>query len=271
MADDGPLKKCSLYVIQYVPDLVRGESINIGVLLHSPRENYLGCLLTDDFRRIKRFHAHADLELLRELQHDFEKQIDDAESELQNYLHNTLRSYANLIQLSEPRACALADPQGELAEIFARYVGGHAIAPQSSDTRLHVKQKLTAALSVAGVWDKLEKRIPASRWTHPDDPFAFDYGYKALLVNGKPNGHLHFIHALSLRRDAELAKILVYTLDRIRRKERANLTAVVEAWPAAGDNAADLSRQILEDGEIALQPIARVAEFVEGIRRDLLM
>ena len=271
MVDDGRLKKCALFVVQYVPDLVRGESMNIGIFLHSPDEKYLGCLFMDDYRRVKRFHPRADLELLRELQQDFEKQIEDFGDELGKYIQTMQRSFSNLIQLAEPRTCLLSDPQSELPNLFARYVGERAGGPPPEDTRFRIKQKLTAALSLAGIWDKLDKRIPAAPWTHPGDPFTFDYGYKPLRVDGKPNGHLHFIHAVSLKHDAELAKVLVYTLERVLRKEAANLTAVVEALAVQGDKSAGLSQRILEDGDIALQPVAGVDNFAQSIRQQLKM
>ena len=65
MADAEKFKECSLYLVQYVPDVVRGEFLNIGLFLFSPQENYLGFLLPDTFRRVKRFHPQADLEFLR--------------------------------------------------------------------------------------------------------------------------------------------------------------------------------------------------------------
>jgi hypothetical protein len=273
MADDRQLKKCALFLVHYVPNLVRGESVNIGIFLHSPREKYLGCLFTDDFRRIKRFHPQADLTYLRELQQDFEKQIDDSGDDLDRYIQYMQRTFSNLLQVGEPRTCLLANPQGELADLFARYVGERAAGPPPEDTRLRVKQKLTAALSLAGVWEKLEKRIPVARWTDPGDTFTFDYGYTALQVNGKRNGHTHFIHALSLKRDvdAKVAKVLVYTFDRVRLKENAALTAVVEARAAKSDKVANLSQRILKDGGIQIQPIEGVNDFVQSIRRELMM
>ena len=145
--------------------------------------------------------------------------------------------------------------------------------PQPEDTRLRVKQKLTAALSLAGVWELTEKHISAARWTHAGDPFNFDYGYTPLLAHGKPNGHTHFIHAISLRRDEDgkLAKVLVYSIEHIRKKQAAELTAVVEAMAAAGDTTASLSQRILEDGRIALQPIAGVEDFAQSVRRELML
>lgn len=271
MADESKLKKCALFMVRYVPDLVRDESVNIGIFLHSPVEKYLGCLFTDDWRRVKRFHPRADLEFLRELQSDFEKQIEEHESDLENYLQVIQSSFSNLIQLAEPRTCLLAEPQNEIQSLFARYVGERAAGPLPEDTRLRVKQRLTAALSEAGVWERLEKRIPAAPWTHSGDPFTFDYGYKPLRVEGKPNGHVHFIHALSLKRDAEMAKVLVYSLERVRRKEGAQLTAVVEAPAAKDDPAASLSQRILKEGDIALWPVARASELAQTVRNELMM
>jgi hypothetical protein len=258
-------------VVQYVPDLVRGELMNIGIFLHIPDEKYLGCLFTDDYRRIKRFHPRADLEFLRELQSDFEKQIEQSDDNLEKYIQSMQHSFSNLIQLAEPRFCLLAEPQSELGDLYAHYVGDRVSSAPLENTRLRVKQKLTAAFSLAGIWEKLEKRIPASTWTHPGDPFTFDYGYRPLLMDGKANGHLHFIHALSLKHDPELAKVLVYTLERVRRKEAAQLTAVVDALATRGDKRAGLSQRILEDGDIAIQPVVGINDFAQAIRQQLMI
>jgi len=273
MADDAKLKKCQLFLVRYVPDALRSESVNIGLFLHSPQERYLGCLFTDDVRRVKRFHPDADLELLRELQRDFEKQIDEASDNLEKYIQDMRESFSNLIQLDEPRTCLLAEPQNEIQSIFARYVGERAAGPAPEDTRLRVKQKLTAALSEAGVWEHLEKRIPVAAWTHAGDPFAFDYGYRPLQVAGKPNGHVHFIHAHSLSRDAEAkaAKVLVYSLERVRRKQGAQLTAVVESPAAMDDRVASLSQRILTEGDIKIHPVALAAGLAQTVRHELMI
>jgi hypothetical protein len=212
MADESKLKKCALFTVRYVPDLLRNESVNIGIFLHSPQERYLGCLFTDDFRRVKRFHPGADVELLRELQPDFEDQIENHEGELENYIQTMRESFSNLIQIAEPCICLLAEPQNELQSLFSRYVGERPASAPAEDTRFRVKQRLTAALSEAGVWEHLEKRIPVARWTHAGDPFTFDYGYTPLRVEGKPNGHVHFIHAHSLKRDVDAKTAKVWSI-----------------------------------------------------------
>lgn len=271
MADMNQFKECSFYLVQYVPDLMRGEFLNIGVFLFSPKEDYLGCLFTDDFRRIKRFHPQADLEFLRDLQQHFEQQIDEHGDELGAYLNWMEQSFSNLVQVSSARACLLRDPATEIQNLFDRYVGARLEGPLPVDTRVRIKQRLRLSLVRAGVWDHLERSIPAARWTQPGDPFAFDLGYRPLEIAGNPNGHIKFIHSLSLKRDVELAKVLVYTMEHVRRSEAAELTAVVEGPAGKDDEATILSRNILTEGGIAIQPVALADEYAQLIRRELVL
>ncbi len=271
MANEENLKQCSVYLVHYVPDPVRGESINIGMFLYSPQDNYLGCLFTDDFRRVRRFHPQADLDFLRELQQDFEQQIEDHGEELPSYLNWMEQSFSNLVQLSPARTCLLRDPAAEIESLFDRYVGARIEGPLRVDTRLRIKQRLRLSLVQAGLWEHLERGIPAARWTQPGDPFAFDFGYRPAEVAGKPNGHIKLIHALSLKRDVELAKVLVYTMEHVRRSEPAELTAVVEGLAEPGDESAALSQGILQEGGIAVQPVSLANEYAQSIRRELLI
>ncbi len=262
MAVADRLKPCSYYVVRYAPNVLRSEGLSIGVLVYCPEDTYLGCLFTDDFRRIRRVDPNADHRLIRELQHAFEEQIEEHEGDLEGYLRTLSESLSNAIRLEPPRACLLGDPQAEIEAVYARAVGHPLIRPSPQDTRLKIKQRLTAALMHAGIWERLEKRIPAARWTKPGDPFTFDYGYR-------PNGAIHFVHALSLRRDIQLAKTLVYTLNCVRRMDAATLTAVVEGAPEVDDASALAAQSILEDGGIGMRPVSELETLTDSIRREL--
>jgi hypothetical protein len=258
-------KACSYFVFRYVPNLLRNEGLNIGILLHCPEERYLGCRFPSDFRWLRRVHPQADLELLGELQADFEKQIEASERDHEGYLGSLSESLSTLIQLEGPRACLLADPQTEIESVYRRSIGPHPAKIPPPDSRLRVKQRLTAALTRAHVWERLEKRIPADRWTQPGDPFAFDYGYTR-------ENSLRLIHALSLKRDTRLAKTLVYTLGCVRRREPAKLTAVVDTLPESDgyNRVAFAAVRILQEGHVALQPMTGIDTFADSIRRELL-
>jgi len=269
-ADKVELKECRLFLLRYVPDLVRDEFLNIGLFLYSQADNYLNCLLTDDFRRIKRFHPPADLDFLRELQEHFEQQIDEHEKDLEGLLREMQESYSNMLQLSEPRPCLLRDPQAEIERLFDRYVGPRVSGPLPLDTRLRLKHRMTDAFRRGGLLahPRFEKRISASQWTEPGDPFTFDYGYQ-------PNGHMKLIHALTLEHgpkvNVDAVKGLAFTLERVCKRESAELTAVVDNYAAAQDEKALYCQRLLEEHRVLIQPIAGIETFAQSVRRELQM
>ena len=273
MVEEIKLKACSYWLVRYVPDLVKGEFVNIGLFLYSREEGFLDCQITNDFERVRRWHRYADLEFLRELQEYFTGQIQEHETRLEEFIREMQESYSNLIQMSPPQPCLLRDPQTELRGLFSRYVGVQLAGPPVQDTRMRIKLRLTEAFGRYGLLDHklFERRIPVEKWTQKGDPFCFDFGYQALLTEGKPNGHIKFVHALSLHRDNELATVLKDRILKVRAEEPADLTAIVEGLPAPNDDPAFATRTILEEAQILIQPIAGVDSYAQSVRRDLLM
>lgn len=262
MTSPHALKPCTYYVVRYTGNLLRGDGVNIGVLLHAPDEMFLGCLFPANYHWLRRIFPHADLEFLNELQDEFEAQIETSENDHDGYLRALTESLSNAIQLDGPRACLVENASKALEDLYSRCVGRDRARVAGADTRLAVKRQLTSEFVHAGVWQRLEKRVSVDRWTQSGDPFTFDYGYR-------PNGSIHFIHALSLRRDTQLAKTLAYTLDCVRRREPASLTAVVEALPASTEQVAKASGSILREAGIGLCPVASVADLAASVRAEL--
>jgi hypothetical protein len=274
MAEASKLKPCTYFLVQYVPDVTRGELLNIGVFLHSPEEGFLDCLFTDDFHRLKRFHPQADTEFLRELQPHFEQQIKEHEGDLDGYIREMQEAFSNLIQVTPPRTCLVAEPQAIMADLFARYVGARLAGPPPQDTRMRIKQRLTAALRRSGVLEHslFEKRVPAERWTQKGDPFCFDFGYRPLQVEGKPNGHVKLIHAYSFGRDPdkEVVKALRWTFDRVLEKELAEITVGHEDLVTPIDPTARASQSILQGERIHLVPASRFDDYAQSVHVELL-
>lgn len=266
------MKACAYYVVRYAPFAEREECLNLGLLLHCPEEHFLDCLFTRDLRRIKGFHRQADLELLRELQGYFEQQIQQHEDNLQGFLDGMQQSLSHAIQLAPARPVLAAEPAAQLPQLFERLVGGRQAALPPADTRMRIKQRFVAALRRANVFDdpRFEKHVPAEPLTHTGDPFHFDFGYRPPMVTGRPNGHLKLVHALSLRRDYELASVLALTLGYVRARQPAELTAVVEGLPVRGDKTAAHSYRLLSDAAIALRPLAEADAFAASMRMELI-
>jgi hypothetical protein len=273
MAKESDLKQCSYFLVRYVPDVVKGEFINIGVFLFCPAEQFLDCLFSDDWRRIKRFHAPADTQFLRDLQVHFEQQIGERRGDFEGFILEMQQSYSNLIQLSPPRPCLTPNVRAQLQDLFERYVGVRVAGPTEQDTRTYIRQRMTDALSRYGVLEhgSFEKRIPASQWTGVGDPFAFDFGYKPPEQAGKPNGRVKLIHALSLLRDPKLAEALVWTFERVLEKERSHLTVGHEDNPDPNDPVVRFSQGVLHHEHIRLVPVSGFDQYAQSIRAELLL
>jgi hypothetical protein len=273
MVKDSELKECSYFLVRYVPDVVKGESINIGVFLFCPAEQFLDCMFSDDSRRVKRFHPQADTEFFKLLQAHFEDQIKEREEDLESYIREMQQSYSNLIQLSPPQTCLTADLAAQLQGLFERHVGVRLAGPTKQDTRMRIKLRMTDCLRRHGVYEHglFEKRIPASQWTGAGDPFVFDFGYKPPAPAGKPNGRVKLIHTLSLQRDEELVKALKWTFERISKKERCHLTVGHEDNPILDDPQVRFSQGVLQDEYIRLVPLSRFDEYAQSVRAELLM
>lgn len=122
MPDPSGGKECFLYLLQYVPNLISGEFLNVGVVLYCPDENYLGCMVTRNLHRIARFHLQADLEFFRELPSYFRELVTQHADDPRETLRS-VGSYSNAIQLTSPRACFLREPQREITKLFVQHIG----------------------------------------------------------------------------------------------------------------------------------------------------
>ncbi len=272
MMTEARLKSCSYHLIRYVPRADREEFLNIGVLLYCAEDQFLDCLMARDFRKVKRFHPQADLELLRSLQGHFEQQIQEHENDLRDFIQELGTSLSHIIQLSTERPVLAAEPAQQIQQLFQRLVGERESNPSAAETRMRIKHRLVEAFRQAQVLDHphFEKHIPAEPLTHPGDPFHFDFGYRPPMTAGKPDRQLKLIHALSLHRDFEVASVLSLTMGYIRSKQPAELTAVVEARPGKADKAAAHSARILEDAKVAILPISEADTFAKSVQRELV-
>lgn len=274
---------CQYSLVRYMPDIVRGEFLNIGVFLYHPESQRLEGRFLDDFRRVKRLHPVVDVGLLATLEDQFDRDRVENAAELKVYLE-MLQSMSNTVQLSEMKAVITANFEAELDRLYEAYVHEPRyptrLAAAVEGTRAWVRSRLNAVLRAAGLLGhpRLERRVRVAAYTQPGDPFAFDFGYRT-------NGTRGFLHAVALAREADAAKVLAYTAERVRarlaaEKLRSEFTAVVEALPPAADEPADsaqlsghtaarLGARILAEQEILLVPVAGLDAFAADLRQRL--
>ena len=220
---------CEFFLIRYVPDAVKGEYTNIGVLLREAgRDESARVRFTRDWTRVRCMDADADIGLLEALEGEIDTRLRLGSADSKPVVAVIEDTFSNSIQMTEARACLAENMVTELELLMQLYVEPLRVKQDRLRTgRAVIAGAMRKQFERAGVWALMRKRIAASMYTLPGAPMKIDCGYR-------PNGVIKMFHAVSLDGDLEAAKVLAYTAPRLRdgvvRVEgaRLELTAVVE-------------------------------------------
>jgi hypothetical protein len=290
---------CEFSLIRYVPDVVKGEFTNIGVILREARSEtsqdpeagrkaVTQVRFTRDWRRVRCIDPDADTELLESLEEEIASLlISEAtgpapQKPLIFLLSDTL---SNSIQITEPRACLAESFALELEQLMRLYIDPLRARLSRERTertgRAVIHAEMRSEFERAGVWTAMFKRRPIAEYTRKGDPMRLDCGYK-------PNGTVHIFHAISLANDVDTARGLAFTAPLLRkgleRKENArlDLAAIVEPIRAVShekgdgedftDEAADLYRfgvETMESAGIRVLTTSDLARAADAARIEL--
>jgi Protein of unknown function (DUF3037) len=234
---------CEFFLIRYVPDVVKGEFVNIGVLLREAAGGHPGTQVrfTRDWARVRCLDADADTRLLEGLEHEIAERLRIGISPRDpkavfDVLNDTL---SNSVQMSEGRATLAENLPTEMELLLRMYVEPMKVAKiRLKSGRAAIAATMRREFERTGAWPLMRKRIAASAYTRPGDPLKLDCGYRAV----QPDGPVRIFQAVSLDSDAEAAKVLAYSAPQlgegVRRVEGTGLelTAVVEALREVTDD-----------------------------------
>ncbi len=230
---------CEFFLVRYVPDVVKGEFANIGVLVREAgRADSAVVRFTRDWSRVRCMDANADIGLLETLEGEIAERLRAGTGDasgikpVMQVLEDTL---SNSVQISEMKASLAESLPAELEQLMRMYVEPLKVRAERRRTgRAAIAAAMRAEFERAGVWGLMRKRIAASLYTSVGDPMKIDCGYR-------PNGIIRMFQAVSLEGDVEAAKGLAYSAPRLRegveRVEGAKLelTAVVEPLRAVSN------------------------------------
>ena len=231
---------CEFFLIRYVPDPVKGEFTNIGVLLREvsgldATASTAHVRFTRDWSRVRCMDADADIGLLEALEGEIEGRLRLGASDPKPVIAMIQDTFSNSIQMTDARACLAENMATELDLLMKMYVEPLKVKQDRRRTgRAAIAAAMRTQFERAGVWALMRKRIAASIYTRPGDPMKIDCGYR-------PNGVIKMFHAVSLEADVEAAKVLAWSAPRLHegvgRVEGAKLelTAVVEPLRAVSD------------------------------------
>ncbi len=238
---------CEFFLLRYVPDVVKGEFVNIGVLLREAadvgvRPTAAGKVraevrFTRDWTRVRCMDADADVGLLEALEQEIAGRLRTTISardpkSVMEVLEDTL---SNSVQISEAKGTLAENLATEMEQLMRMYVEPmKVVKTRTRSGRALIAATVRTEFERTGVWALMRKRIAAAAYTRPGDPLKIDCGYK--VISARPNADqiVRMFQAVSLDSDLESAKVLAYSapqlLEGVERVEgaRLELTAVVE-------------------------------------------
>src|SRR5215469_15594260 len=143
---------CKFFLLRYVPDAVKNEFVNIGVVLLPP-EGQPELRFARDWSRVQALDPEADTELLEAFRHELSGQADQ-----ERLLSRLADSFSNVLQASEPRGCLTSSPVQEANELARMYLE----APQRSIARARsarelIRQQMEQEFQREGVWRGMRK------------------------------------------------------------------------------------------------------------------
>lgn len=267
------IKNCEYLLVRYAPSMLRETSVVIGLFLFEASDRLVRYRITSDWRQLRCLDPEADLTLLEALSAYFERLAGEVpvpgevsgKGRLYPQLLRMQEEYSGSIQISLPRGVETADPEEEFERLFAEYVERPRPAKPAlrlrEGSRPWVHARLREELERHNLMEAMMRDVPVERFTAPGDAFRIDFAYR-------PNGVTKYLHALSLERDWNQAKLLSYTFWRIRQHTEARMTAIVsDADPALP--AVQGCRRILSEAQIVIQPLSQLNPFLEEIRGEL--
>jgi hypothetical protein len=242
---------CRFFLLRYVPDAVKNEFINIGLVL-LPESGEPELRFTRDWDRVRCLDPQADSEILEALEDDLRQQLRSGNADRDAVLRRMQDSFSNALQPTPLQACLAESPAKE-ADILAKMYleRQRARVQREVSNRQAIRNRMQQAFESAGVWPVMNKNIAAGKYTRPGDPLRLDCGYQ---VTG--TSHVKLFHALSLETDPNSAKLLGFSYPRIvegmlRSDNRmAELAAVIADDLPRDDDGVSFALDALEQQQI---------------------
>ena len=267
-------RRCDFFLLRYVPDAVKNEFVNFGVVLMErpdttlgPTHAFAGVKFTRDWRRLQGLAPDADQEIIEALEIELRLILQtpvDRDATLKR-IHD---SFSGTVQVSPVQGCLTDSPQEEMNRLAELYLESR--RPRQETTargRQQIFMRMRDAFETAGVWDQMLHPIAVSPYTQAGDPLRIDCGYKF-------NGTTKLFQAMSVETDPDSAKILAFSYPKlvagIARMERGRteLRAILSDDDATSASAA-FAVGTLEQSGIVVSRLSDLGGIAQGVRNEL--
>ncbi len=282
-----------------MPDVVKGEFVNVGVVLleeaasdggpstgpgQAPSAGsgqvFTDVRFTRDWRRVRYLDPEVDIALLESYEGELRRLLRSRAPEIINYRGPMSRrewllglmqeSFSGALELAPMSAVLTESPAAELGKLAQAYLEqARRAATREATGRRAIYNAMRDAFVSAGVWElpQMRKDIAAAQYT-AGDPLKIDCGYRA-------NGVVHMFHAVSLATDVNAAKVLAFSYptmrDGILRGEDAtsSMTAITEDGLDLDDEGVAFALATLQNSDIAGARVSEMPQIAEQARVEL--
>lgn len=264
-------ENCSFFLLRYVPDAVKNEFVNIGLVL-LPQSGNPELRFARDLSRVKCLDPQVDLDVLESFASDLRGKLYEANGDREFILRRIQDSFSNALQPSELKACLAESPAREADTLARLYLE----PPRQRHSRevsgpRAIYDRMRQEFEITGAWKPMRKQIAVADYTRTRDPLKIDCGYSS-------NGTVRMFHALALTSDmsgVNAAKVLAFSFPslaegiRIKDRRRAELTAIIEENLDAKDELVGFALETLRRQEITTSTTAQLAGIAAQAAREL--
>jgi hypothetical protein len=255
------------HVIRYMPNLIRDEWVNIGVVIHDPAAGKFRVRLIEEeaeYARVRRLHPAANETVLRGIGPMLDDSLREHSADLAAWIAKLDRVLSTAVQFSPQTGLLAEDLDSELDRLYSNHVAAprpRASVAGAAESRSGIRAGANQVFRIAGLWPRLERSVRVDQYTYSGDPLRLDYSYRR-------NGTRGFIHSLALMRDPAQAKVLAYTADAIRGKfEKTEFVAITEVEPhPEGNDRHKFVTGLFEKEKIQIVPLSRLPAWAHQMR-----
>lgn len=256
--------KRALYsLVQYLPDVSRGEVANVGVALYVPETGQVRVQTSDSFLRVRKFFRPDERTMRRiesgvqALKHRLTR-AERFESEVEFERFITAR--ADAVRLSLPRLVLVSDADRELSELFAELVG---------DTERVRRRRPVLPRPVEEVFRRLR---PQGKVWHPRSIMVPTVGKRFAVAAAFQNGVTNYVRPESLADGNPQSKLpeLGFHGELIYRHpigDKAGKLVVMSAVEGADPEVKQKFRRTLEEFHVRFVPYREADRFAEEVEQ----
>jgi len=198
--------QCVVYLMRLVPNIVAGETLNFGVILHDPASGIAESAFSHDYRRMTCFDPSIDLDLVKALETEIKNRLQDPADQTK-FFEKVPDWSSNYLQLSIVGGVETDDIQAQLAVQANLYLKGRRrragymqlpiadAVPASNERTRNPRSAVRDAFDIPDLRHFFKWNIPVSDYVL-GDPLIIQCGYES-------NGSFKMFHGVSLRNSVD--------------------------------------------------------------------